>query len=335
MSHGSKTVVYAAIGGNTLVMLAKVVAFALTGSGAMLAEFVHSLADLGNQVLLAVGLSRGKKAADDEHPFGHARDAFVWAFISAVGIFFIGCGVSVAHGVHTLMSEHHEVSSPGVALAVLALSFCIEGSTLGVATRSVSRAAKARGLGIVEHIRTTGDPFGIAVLLEDSAAVLGVIVAAAAIGLTHLTHDAMWDGLGSIAIGVLLGFVALFLISKNRTMLIGRAVGSEQRERIAAILREDPAVEAVRSQKTAITGADSFRITAELDFDGRVLADRYLEGRDLAELSARLSDPAELRAFLGEFSEQVTELVGDEVDRIEARIREDLPHADQIAIEVD
>jgi len=332
---GSKLAVYAAITGNSVVLVAKLVAFLLTGSGAMLAETIHSMADVGNQALLAVGIRRSERAPAGEHPAGFGRDAFVWALISAVGIFFLGCGLSVAHGVESLLSHDHEVVATGIALAVLALSFVVEGFTLLVAVRAVVRDARARGMGVIRHIRTTGDPFGVAVLLEDAAAVFGVTLAAVALILTRVTGAVWWDAVGSIAIGVLLGGVAWFLIRKNRDLLIGRSVGDEQRERIHQLLADDPAVESVAIERAIITGAHSFRISAELDFDGAYLAERYLEGRDLASIRERLGTDEQLRTFLEEFGEQVCELVGDEVDRIEERLRSELPEARAIAIEPD
>ena len=223
MAHGgSKVAVYSAIIGNSLVMVAKFAAFFLTGSGSMLAEGIHSVADVGNQTLLAIGLRKSQRPPDRQHPFGYGREAFVWSLMSAVGIFFLGCGVTVAHGVHTLTSaEAHHITDTGTAIGVLIFALVVESGTLFFAVRAVWQEASHRGVGFVENVRTTDDPFAIAVLLEDTAAVTGVLVALGAIGLTAYTHQTWYDAAGSIAIGLLLGGVALFLISKNRDLLLG------------------------------------------------------------------------------------------------------------------
>lgn len=336
MAGGSKVAVYSAIGANSIVTVAKLTGFALTGSGAMLSEGIHSAADVGNQVLLAVGMTRSAKPADDEHPAGYGREAFVWALISAVGIFFLGCGVTVMHGIESLQhpAEHHEDQT--VNLAILAFAFVAEGITLLIAIRSLMKQARERGLGFVEHLRTTDDPFGVAVLLEDSAAVFGVFLAAVAVGLTEWTQQPYWDAIGSLSIGALLGLVAVFLIWKNSKLLVGRSVHAKDQAAILRILQDDPAVEKVVLQRALVTGAETMRISAEIDFDGAYFAKRYLEDRDVDALAEKIgSDPDRLRAFLAEFGEALVDDVGDEVDRIEDRIRQAMPKASLIALEPD
>ncbi|MCA9567960.1 MAG: cation diffusion facilitator family transporter [Myxococcales bacterium] len=336
MAGGSKGAVYAAIGANSVVTLAKLAGFALTGSGAMLSEGVHSIADVGNQVLLAVGMKRAERPPDEEHPAGYGREAFVWALISAVGIFFLGCGVTFMHGVESLMhpAEHHE-SGASINLAILVFALVAEGSTLVYALREVLHQAHERGLGFVRHLQTTDDPFGVAVLLEDSAAVLGVFLALGAVGLTSLTGDPRWDAFGSIAISLLLGLVAIFLIWKNTSLLVGKAVYIDDAAKIRALLESEPAVERVVDQSAVVTGASSFRLSAELDFDGAWFADRWLADHPAPGVLAELQTPEALEAFLRTFSEHIATELGAEVDRIEARLREALPKAERIALEPD
>ena len=332
--HGSKLAVYSAIGINALVTIGKLGGFFLTGSGAMLSEAVHSMADLGNQALLALGMQRGTKPADEFHPFGYGRDAFVWAMISATGIFFLGAGVTVAHGVHALTEEHPPtVESQGAALGILFLSLALEGLSFAIAIKGMQGDAKVRGLGLVQHLRTTDDPFGIAVLLEDSAAVIGVLLAFAAVGLSALTGNPHWDAYGSIAVGALLGLVAVFLITKNRALLIGPALPASEQAKLAQILHSDPAIEAVAVNRSVVTGPDSYKITAEIDFDGAYVARRYLEGKDVAALHQRLDTPAALQAFLEEFGEAMATQMGKEIDRIEERIRQEIPKATNVDLE--
>jgi zinc transporter 9 len=335
-SGGSKLAVYGAITGNSLVMVAKFIGWGLTGSGAMFSEAIHSFADVGNQVLLAVGLRKSRRPADPEHPFGYGPEAFVWSLMSAVGIFFLGCGVTLAHGIHTLWKgADHEIESSTVGIAILIFALVVESGTLALAVRAVWNEARQRGIGFVENIRTTDDPFGIAVLLEDSAAVLGVLLALAALVLTRITHNSHWDAYGTIAIGLLLGAVALFLIARNRALLLGRAIRPEDRAKLTAVLESDPAIERVVLQQAVVAGVHDYRISAEIDFDGAWIAGQYLEGRDIEELVKGLGSDEALRNFLKEYGEAVITQAGKEVDRIEARIREEIPNARNIALEPD
>ncbi len=337
MSSGSKTAVYSAIGANAVVMVAKFIGFALTGSGTMLAEGIHSLADVGNQTLLAIGMSRAERPPDPMHPFGYGRDAFVWALMSAVGIFFLGCGVTVAHGVEGLLTggHHDSESSPMINLGILGLSLVAEGGSLLVAVRGLAQEAKARGVSFRQHITTTDDVFGVAVLLEDTAAVAGVLIAFATVALTAWTGIGWWDPLGSLLIGGLLGLVAMVLMQRNRALLIGQSIQKADLEKVQAVIASDPVVEQLVMSKAVVEGADSWHIAAEIDFDGRLLARRFLEGRDLDALARELDSGPKLQSFLEEFSDKVADQVGVEVDRLEAKLRAALPRARHVDLEPD
>lgn len=336
MAGGSKVAVYSAIAANSVVTLAKFAGFAMTGSGAMLSEGIHSSADVGNQVLLAVGMKRAERPPDEDHPGGYGREAFVWALISAVGIFFLGCGVTFMHGLEALQNPHaHDSSGLTINIAILVFAFLAEGATLIVAIRGLQHEAKGRGLGFVEHVKTTDDPFGVAVLLEDAAAVFGVCLALGAVGMAHFTHDSRWDAYGSLAISALLGLVAVFLIWKNTKLLVGKSVYTDDSDKIRAMLESEPSVLRVVEQAAVVTGASTFRLSAELDFDGAWFANRYLEQRSAAEILADLDSPAAVEAFLREYSEHLATDLGAEVDRIEQRLRDALPKAGRIALEPD
>jgi solute carrier family 30 (zinc transporter), member 9 len=336
MSHGSGAAVYTAIGANTVVMLAKFAGFFMTGSGAMLSEGIHSMADVGNQTLLAVGMKKAERPADDDHPFGYGKDAFVWSLISAVGIFFVGCGATIMHGVQSLSHpDAHGAEGGMLNLGILLFALVLEGGSFGVAVWGLAKEARHTKQTFFQHIRSTDDPFGVAVLLEDAAAVLGVFIALAAVGLAHITGEPYWDAIGSIAIGLLLGFVALFLIRKNRIYLLDIAIRPEHREKLRELLINDPAIEGVAVQRAAVSGTAKYRISAELDFDGAYLARKYLETRNVVELHGTLDSPDALQVFLEQYGEDVMELMGDEVDRIEDKIRDAMPGAKNIALEPD
>ncbi|MEQ1503023.1 MAG: cation diffusion facilitator family transporter [Myxococcota bacterium] len=335
-SHGSKLAVFTAIGVNGVIMLVKGGTFLVTGSGSMLSEAVHSAADVGNQALLAVGMRTGEKPADDEHPGGYGREAFVWSLISAVGMFFLGCGVSITHGVNQLRHGAHGDEQHGMLnIGILLLALVLEGGSAGVAIRGMLTDAKKAGMGITEYFEKSDDPFGIAVLFEDGAAILGVLFALIAVALTQWTGHAYWDALGSIVIGVLLGFVAVFLIQKNRTLLIGKSIHLEDQARLRKLLASDPAVESVKSSTGWVVGTSAYRINTELDFDGRYFASKYLEHVDAGALHQRLDSPDAVKSFLAEYSEDVLTRMGKEIDRIEDKIRLEMPKARHIAIEPD
>ncbi len=334
MAGGSSRAVYTAIGGNTLVMVAKFVAFALTGSGAMLSEGIHSLADVGNQCLLALGIRTSARTADEAHPYGYAREQFIWALISAVGIFFLGCGVTVYHGVHSLL--HPEpLENLGVAMGVLIFSALVEGGTLLIAARSVYTQARHSGMGLRQYVLRGPDPMGVAVLLEDGAAVTGVLLAMAAIGLAQITGDPVWDGIASIAIGLLLGAVAIFLIYKNRKNLLIPSAPPEARAKAVAVLESDPIVESVTDIKATVIGADSLRFKAEVTFDGRAVARRHLEGQDLEAVLARIHSPEDLYAYLMRFGDELLDALGDEIDRLEGKVQSAVPKVRHVDLEAD
>ena len=341
MSAGSKTAVYAAITTNTVVTIAKFAGALTTGSGAMLAEAYHSSADVGNQALLALGMHRAQKQADENHPEGYGGEAFVWSLVSAVGMFFVGAGASVQHGIQSLTSpghatDHGDVSYAAmVNISILTFSLVAEGICLGIAIRGIRRDARAQNTGFWHYLRTTDDPFGVAVLMEDGAAVLGVMMALAAVILAHWTGNAWWDSVGTLAIGVLLGGVACFLIAKNRSLLLSRSARPEDLSAVRELLDTDDLIEGVVEHRAIVTGVASYRITAEVDLDGAVLAQRWMENQDLAPIQKTLDSPEALASFLERYTEEITEHLGDEIDRIESKIRAELPKATDITIEVD
>lgn len=334
MASGSTKAVYTAIIGNGILTLVKFGGFFVTGSAALLAEGIHSLADCSNQGLLALGISRAEKPADPGHPYGFSQELFIWALISAVGIFFLGCGLTVYHGVHSLLHPH-PMEHQQLAIGVLLFSAVVEGWTLMVALRAVSASAQKMGMGLLEYVRVGPDPMGVAVLLEDSAAELGVLIALGCVGMGMWTGDPRWDGLGSLLIGLLLGCVALFLIGRNKNALVGVSIPAAQHRIVCDLLAADEAVEAVHDIKATMLGAGSFRFKAELDFDGRVVMEHYLEqlsDQERTALNLSLGE-GDSDAF-GRLGEALVTALGLEVDRIEAEIRSVLPEARHLDLEV-
>ena len=330
MAHGSKLAVTAAIAGNATVMTAKFFAFLSTGSAAMLSEALHSLADTLNQVLLMVGIVRSHRAADRRYPFGYGAERAVWALMSAVGIFFLGAGVTVYHGVHNLLHPH-ALEELGWAVVVLAASFVIEGAVLAIAVKAVRH--EAAGKPLLPFIRTEADPTGVAVLLEDLAACVGILIALGGILASRFTGHSLYDALASILIGVLLAVVATWLIARNRDLLVGPAIPRDARERVEAILASHPAVEKIVHLRTRVLDPHTYRVAADLEFEGDVLASR-LEKR-LEEAWPEIETYEDFRAFAARFADDVVQELGDEVDAIEEEIQRSLPQARYLDIETE
>ena len=333
MAGGSDKAVYAAIAGNTVVMLAKFGAFLAAGSPAMLSEAIHSMADVGNQALLALGIRKSSAPPQPGFPYGFHRDRYIWALISAVGIFFLGCGVTVYHGVSSLLHPHYEEGGAMLSIGVLLFSFVVEGATLLVAFRAVNTL---RGdTPIMQHLRETEDPVASAVLLEDGAAVFGVLLAALGIGLTEITGNPIFDSLASISIGLLLGLIAVALIRRNRALLLGERVREETVEQMITILKDQPEVEQLHSVKAVVLGTGALRLAADIDFDGRALARTLLKGKDLEALRGSWESAAELQQWLEEFGEAVVEELAVSVDRIEQELTDQIPELTHVALEAD
>ena len=213
-SHGSKTVIYAALAGNTLIGASKFGAAWFTGSSAMLSEAIHSLVDTGNQGLMLHGMRQAAKPATSEHPFGHGLKLYFWTFIVAILIFGLGAGVAVLEGIDKILRPH-PLESPGVNYAVLALGVVFEGATWLVALRAF-RVGKGRRRWM-DAIRSSKDPTVFTVLFEDTAALLGLLVAAAGIAAGQIFDLPIMDGIASVVIGLLLALTAGFLAYESQS----------------------------------------------------------------------------------------------------------------------
>ena len=333
MAADSKGSVLAALGGNTLIMLAKFGGFFFTGSGAMFAEAVHTLADVLNQGLLLLGIVRSGKEATDKYQYGYSQERFVWALISAVGIFFLGCGVTLMHGLDTLFSDEHEAPTQvGIAVGILVASLVIEGTVLVIAFRGLLKAAAGRPF--FKYIKEQADPSAVAVLLEDAAACLGVLLALAAIGLTHLTGHAYWDSIGSILIALLLGAMAIWLAMRNKELLVGTSISRADAQRIRNAIRADATVERIADFKSKMLDTETFDVLVELDFHGEKLAQTF-EPQLRAAYDAGFADWESFYAFEQKFADDIVELLGDKINEIEENVKRAVPEVKHIDVEID
>lgn len=320
----SITAVVAALVGNTFVTAIKLVAFALSGSGAMLSEAIHSAADTGNQLLLFIGLKRGAREPDDRFHYGYGGERFVFGMLSAAGIFFLGCGITVYHGIMSLRSPHMPQLT-AVTFVVLAAAFVIEGGVLLFAVRSIARQ---RGdMPFFRYVRERADPAAVAILLEDGAAVLGLVIAAIGIVAAYVTGNPVWDAMGSIVVGCVLGGVAFYLVRENRELLLGRAVPEGVEDRFIEIVRAQPSVRSVRDVKTRQLTPEAFKFKAEITFNNEVLATQL--GRALP------GDPLDGgEAALRRIAAVATDLIATEIASIERAVRAEIPQARHIDLEV-
>ena len=259
--------VAAAVIGNTIVTIIKFFAASVSGSSSMFSEAIHSLADTANQILLLIGLRRSLKKADDNFEYGYGNELSFWALISACGIFFVGAGVTAYHGITSFLHPHEIEISP-VVFVVLIAAFVIESYTLWVAIKQLRKAFPR--MRWAKRLRQA-DPSTLAVFLEDTVAVVGVLIAATSILLSYYTGSPIWDAVGSIVIAVLLGVVAVVLIVKNRSYLLGRSIPESLQEELLELLLREPAVEKVLDFKSVVLGFDVYRIKCDIEFNGAAL----------------------------------------------------------------
>jgi zinc transporter 9 len=222
MSHGSTKAVLTALAGNSIVTIAKFIGFAFSGSSALLAEAVHSLADTANQALLYLGIRRSQKKADEKHHFGYGQERYFWNLVSAVTIFFIGCVYTVMHALDSLRHDHQPELSI-VAFSVIGLAFIVEGYSFIVALAEFNRQRKEKGSTFFAYFHESNDPTTVAVLIEDAVAMLGLVLALMGMSISAYTGSSIFDGIAALAIGALMGALAFFLATVNKKYLINAA----------------------------------------------------------------------------------------------------------------
>jgi zinc transporter 9 len=323
--------VVTALIGNIAVAVIKFSAAFVSGSSAMFSEAVHSVADTLNQSLLLVGIRRSMKKPDAEFVYGYGYERFFWALISACGIFFIGAGVTMYNGISSLIEPNILEYNPFI-FAVLGTSFFIESITFIIAWRELKR--RYPDLSLSQRIQR-GDPSTLAVFFEDGVALLGICIAFLAIGLSLLTGSHVYDAMGSIVIGILLGGAAMFLILKNRSFLMGRSIPDEVEEDIITMIEEDPAIERVLDFKSTVLNVGIFRIKCEIEFNGNALLREISESVPLKDAYEDVrEDYEEFKKFCVDYADRIPRLVGKRIDDIEKRIKTKHPSVRYIDIEL-
>lgn len=262
----STLTVLVALGANLAIAVLKAIAGLLTASASILAEAGHSVADTVTEIFLLTALRRSEKPADQRHPFGYGKERYFWSLIAAIGIFVSGAMFAFAEGVHALTEPVQQQSHPIVGYAVLALGFVIECVSWAKAWLQVRSEAAAHGTSIRYYLRMSDDPTVKTVLLEDTAALVGLLLAFAGVGLHQLTGKSLWDGLASLVIGILLTLVAFVLGLANLRLLIGQQADGRLLEALGTRLGDQPEVDAVVDLVTMSTGTGRVLLCARIDF---------------------------------------------------------------------
>jgi cation diffusion facilitator family transporter len=294
-AEGGPKAIFAALGANLGIAVAKFVAFLFTGSSSMLAESIHSVADSGNQVLLLLGRKRSERPADEEHPFGHGRERYISAFLVAIVLFSVGGLFSVYEGVEKLRHPHH-LDSGVVAIGVLLAAVGLESFSFRTAMRE-SRPGKG-DRSWWAFIRRSRAPELPVVLLEDFAALIGLTFALAGIGLALGLDEPRWDGAGTLAIGLLLLVVAIVLAIETHGMLVGEAATGEQVHAIRAALESTPDVSGVLSLRTLHLGPDDLLVAAKIGLGADLTMARVAATIDDAEARLRAAIPTARLVYL-------------------------------------
>lgn len=309
--HSSKTVIYAALAGNMLIAVSKYAAAWFTGSAAMLSEAIHSTVDTGNQLLLLYGLKRATRPADAEHPFGHGLQLYFWVFVVAVLIFGVGAGLSLFHGIEKLRNPH-VIENAYVSYIVLGMAMVFEGSVWVIAFREFSRSQGK--FGWLAAMRRSKDPVVFTVLLEDSAAMLGLVVAMAGVALSQMLQMPILDGVASIVIGLILAATAAFLAYEAQSLLTGEAVDPDVRADIRHIATSETGVVGANELLTMHFGPREVLVTMSLEFENTLSATDVENAVSAIESRIRTAHPQVSRVFV-----EAQSLFAHRVTKVDAR----------------
>jgi len=289
MSTGGGTkAIIAALVANVGIAISKFIAFLLTGSSSMLAESVHSVADSGNQALLLVGGKRAARAATPEHPFGYGRERYIYAFIVSIVLFSVGGLFALYEGYHKI-SEPEPLTSPLIAIGVLVVAIGLEAYSLRTA---IVESNKVRGNQTwIQFIRHAKAPELPVVLLEDLGAQIGLVLALVGVSLSLLTGDGLWDGIGTVSIGVLLVLIAIILAIETKSLLLGEAASAQDQRRIVTALESELNVESIIHMRTLHLGPEELLVAAKIAISPGLSADDLVAAINGAEQAIRTAEP--------------------------------------------
>ena len=296
MATGGRTrAIVAAMAANAGIAVAKFVAFVVTGSASMLAESIHSVADTSNQGLLLLGGARAKRIADDEHQFGYGRERYFWAFVVAMVLFTLGGAYSIYEGIQKIIHPH-ELESIGWAIGVLVVGIGLEAFSFRTA---VVEARKVKGdQSWWRYIRSSRSPELPVVLLEDAGAQVGLFLALGGVGMFAVTGNEVWDGIGTLCIGVLLVSIAVLLTIEMQSLLIGEAATEQHIRLIDEAVKKTPSVRRIIDLKTQHIGPEDLLVAGKIEFDGSLTGPEVTEAIDEVETAIRAAIPLALHVYI-------------------------------------
>jgi cation diffusion facilitator family transporter len=287
----------AALAANTAIAVAKGTAAVLTGSPALLAETLHTVADAGNEIFLWVALHRSRRPADDSHPFGYGPERYYWALLAAIGMFAVGGALSVWEGITALLHPR-PLDYFWVGVAVLVIALLLDGTSRAVAARGLRIQAARRGITVRQLLHESPDPTIVTVYLEDSIDVLGAALALLALVLHRLTGSALPDALATLVIGLMLGYVALKLTSRNRRLLANQGVPQRYVDQLRERLRATPGIHDVSSLQAVYLGPSEVLVTADVTIEPCQTGDAVVAAIERAREDLQRDVPAIARLYL-------------------------------------
>jgi cation diffusion facilitator family transporter len=303
-SHSSKKVILLALAANGGIAIAKFIAFFVTASSAMLAEGIHSLADTGNQLLLLLGMKRAAKPPDDRHPFGYKMESYFWSFIVAIMLFSLGSLFALYEGYHKLhelnaaiaAGKSTEMASPSVAIAVLVISIFLEGYSWWAATQEVNRLRGEQGL--ISFIEGSKSTEIIVIWMEDTGALIGLLLALGGVALALVTGNPYWDAYSTLGIGVLMGAIAFFVARETKSLLIGEAATQESQDTIRRLTNESEGVHQLMNMRTMQLGDDEFLVTMKIQWERGLSVEQVAAHTNALEARIRDAIPRARYLFL-------------------------------------
>ncbi len=294
----SRKTVLVALAANAAIMVVKLIGGVVSGSSALLAEAAHSVADTANQGFLLTSLGRSTREPDDEHPFGYGQERFLWAFVAAIGIFVAGAGFSAYQGLEAILGPGEEEQSFTIAYAVLAFAFLGEGISLIRAVRQTRGAAADKRLAERSYLRGSRDPTTKTVLFEDSAAVVGNVVAITGVAVHQATGEPAFEGIAALVVAVMLVSAAFLLARDAQSLLVGQSASPAEREEILAVLRARPEVDEVLQLLTMALSPERLLVAVRVDFTPGIDSERLEDASTEIDRELRERVPAVAEVFL-------------------------------------